>query len=285
MGGESAGVNVLASVARGCQSFRAQLILGEDMTAILLRNATLVDGTVPEPREGCHVAIEDGLIVAVGDGPGSAGEEAQVIDLEGRTLMPGLIDAHVHVTATTLDFARLQSEPASYNAVKARAIMRAMLDRGFTTVRDAGGADWGLAMAVEHGLIEGPRLIYSGRALSQTGGHGDLRPRVWNLDICACCALSWELAVIADGVDAVRRAAREELRRGAKQIKIMASGGVASPRDPVWKSGICNIPTRKSPLRSGRPNPGAPMSWPMPTRRKRSRALCTWACVRSSTAT
>jgi imidazolonepropionase-like amidohydrolase len=109
-----------------------------------------------------------------------------------------------------------------------------MLRRGFTTIRDAAGADWGLAAAIEQGLIDGPRVFFAGRALSQTGGHGDFRPRTWDADHCASCVSGAQFAVIADGVPAVQKAAREELRRGATQIKIMASGGVASPTDPVW---------------------------------------------------
>jgi imidazolonepropionase-like amidohydrolase len=109
-----------------------------------------------------------------------------------------------------------------------------MLQRGFTTVRDAGGADWGLAQAVEAGLVAGPRLFFSGRVLSQTGGHGDFRPRAEPSSLCACQVHSSYFSHVADGVDAVRTAAREELRRGAHQVKIMASGGVASPTDPIW---------------------------------------------------
>jgi imidazolonepropionase-like amidohydrolase len=109
-----------------------------------------------------------------------------------------------------------------------------MLRRGFTTVRDAGGADHGLAQAIDRGLIRGPRLFYSGRVLSQTGGHGDFRPLDHHPTLCACQIHSSAFAHVADGVDAVRRAAREELRRGASQVKVMASGGVASPSDPIW---------------------------------------------------
>jgi imidazolonepropionase-like amidohydrolase len=108
-----------------------------------------------------------------------------------------------------------------------------MLQRGFTTVRDAGGADGGLAEAVEEGLVKGPRIFPSGQALSQTGGHGDLRPRTRAVVTCACCDGGAGIARIADGVAECRRAARDELRKGATQIKIMASGGVASPYDPV----------------------------------------------------
>ena len=203
------------------------------MSRIILHDATLLDGRSAEPREGMAVVVEDDRIVEVADRPVPAGD-GQRIDLGGRTLMPGLIDAHVHLTATSLDLGRLGREPASLTAARARLIAEAMLRRGFTTVRDAAGADWGLALAIEQGLIDGPRVFYAGRALSQTGGHGDFRPRTWDGESCACCSSAAEFAVVADGVAAVRRAAREELRRGAHQIKIMASGGVASPSDPIW---------------------------------------------------
>jgi imidazolonepropionase-like amidohydrolase len=115
--------------------------------------------------------------------------------------------------------------------------MRASLERGFTTLRDVGGADVGLASAMRDGLLIGvPRLFYGGRVISQTGGHGDFRPGDHALDDVACCGCGFHgdhMAIIADGADAVRRAVREELRRGASHIKIMASGGVASPTDPL----------------------------------------------------
>jgi imidazolonepropionase-like amidohydrolase len=106
-----------------------------------------------------------------------------------------------------------------------------MLMRGFTTVRDAGGADWGLAKAIEDGYVVGPRLLFCGHALSQTGGHGDMRGAGESgLDFCFCCA---GLGLVCDGVSEVRRACREEIRRGAHQIKLMVSGGVASPTDRI----------------------------------------------------
>jgi imidazolonepropionase-like amidohydrolase len=133
-----------------------------------------------------------------------------------------------------MNLAAMQSRPLTLVAQEARRVLEAMLRRGFTSVRDAGGADWGLAEAVERGLIRGPRLFHSGRVLSQTGGHGDFRDRGDASQLCACQIHSSGFAHVADGVDAVRKAAREELRRGAKQVKIMASGGVASPADPIW---------------------------------------------------
>ena len=145
--------------------------------------------------------------------------------------MPGLIDAHVHVTAVTADLAALEGWSPAYVTAQAAGVLRGMLDRGFTTVRDVAGADFGLAAAVEEGLLPGPRLLFGGKALSQTGGHGDLRPagRV-ALDQHPCCPT---LTVVADGVPEVRRAAREQLRRGAHHVKVMLSGGVASPTDRI----------------------------------------------------
>jgi len=203
------------------------------MATTIFANAAVLDGTNPERREDWHVLVEDDRIKEVSDRPiASAG--AQTIDLAGRTLMPGLIDAHVHVIAVDAALARLAEQPLTLTSLQAGRVMEGMLARGFTTVRDAGGADGGLAEAVAQGLVRGPRLFPSGQALSQTGGHGDLRPRTRSVVSCACCEYGAGLARIADGVDECRRAARDELRKGATQIKIMASGGVASPYDPIW---------------------------------------------------
>jgi imidazolonepropionase-like amidohydrolase len=146
-----------------------------------------------------------------------------VYDVAGRTLMPGLCDAHVHVTAWSANLAEVERSSPSYTALRAAELMEAMLQRGFTTVRDGGGADYGLAQAVEEGRILGPRLLFCGEGLSQTGGHGDQRQR----------GESHALGHIVDGVDAVRKACREQIRKGAHHIKLMLSGGVASPTDRI----------------------------------------------------
>ena len=203
------------------------------MAAVIFANCAVLDGTRNERREDHHVLVENGRIREVSDRPLDSAA-AEIIDLRGHTLMPGLIDAHVHVVAVDPVLARLAEQPASRVALQAAKVLEDMLQRGFTTIRDAGGADGGLAEAVEEGLVRGPRLFPSGRALSQTGGHGDLRPRTRSVVTCACCEEGAGLARIADGVAECRRAARDELRKGATQIKIMASGGVASPYDPVW---------------------------------------------------
>ncbi|HML11082.1 MAG TPA: amidohydrolase family protein [Stellaceae bacterium] len=203
------------------------------MAAIIFANAAVLDGAHRERREGHHVLVEDERIKEVSERPiASAG--ADVIDLAGRTLMPGLIDAHCHAIAVGANLPRLAEEPITLVTLQAARVLEGMLARGFTTIRDAGGGDGGLAEAVAQGLVRGPRIFPSGRALSQTGGHGDLRPRTLSVQSCACCEYGAGLARIADGVDECRRAARDELRKGATQIKIMASGGVASPYDPIW---------------------------------------------------
>jgi imidazolonepropionase-like amidohydrolase len=177
------------------------------------------------------VLVEDERILEVGDSAQVRSSEGRVVDLRGRTLMPGLIDCHVHVTAASADIARQSEWSPMYLAARAAEIMSGMLQRGFTTVRDAAGGDFGLALAVEEGLFAGPRLIFGGRALSQTGGHADGRSR-------GRTALEpgysyTDLGTICDGVDQVRQAAREEIKRGASHIKLMLSGGVASPTDRV----------------------------------------------------
>ncbi|HMK67974.1 MAG TPA: amidohydrolase family protein, partial [Stellaceae bacterium] len=177
------------------------------MSLIHFRNATVLDCTQPEPRPNCDVVVEHATIREVSDRPIKL-SGAEAIDLKGRTLMPGLIDAHVHAIALGVNLGLLPDVPQSLVALEAGAILEGMLRRGFTTVRDAGGADRGLAEAVERGLVAGPRMLVSGRALSQTGGHGDLRAPTAGFDSCACCQAGAGIARIADGVSEVRRAAR-----------------------------------------------------------------------------
>lgn len=198
----------------------------------LFRNLSLLDPRFEEPRGGCEVLVEAGEIREVADRPIRA-TSAQVVDCGGRTLMPGLIDSHVHVYLSDVNLGMLERVPVSLLAARAVPLMRGMLDRGFTTVRDAGGADWGIREAVESGSLSGPRLFISGRAIGPTGGHSDNRRRTDAQPRCRCCdGLRFTMA-IADGADAVRAAVREELRQGADAIKIMVSGGVASPYDPL----------------------------------------------------
>jgi imidazolonepropionase-like amidohydrolase len=199
---------------------------------ILLQNACVLDAEAEQLLPDRSVLIEDEHIVEVTDAQTLPdGGVDRSIDVHGRTLMPGLIDCHVHVTAVSADLA-LQSEWSPlYVGARAATIMREMLERGFTTVRDAAGGDFGLARAVEEGAIAGPRLIFGGRALSQTGGHGDTRGRGRNAQEQGYSYTS--MSVVCDGVTEVRRAVRDEIKRGAHHIKLMLSGGVASPTDRV----------------------------------------------------
>jgi imidazolonepropionase-like amidohydrolase len=161
-------------------------------------------------------------------------DDARIIDAAGRVVLPGLIDAHVHVVAASHDLVALGLQAPSLLVAQSSQIMRAMLHRGFTSVRDAAGADFGLQEAVQRGLFEGPRLSIAGFPVSQTGGHADMRPKgVRTREMFCSCAGLGLIGAIADGVGEVRRAVREQVRNGANQIKIMAGGGISSPTDPL----------------------------------------------------
>lgn len=201
---------------------------------IVLTDAVLVDGTGADPVEGAAVVVEGDRIRdvlrhgRVGPLPGAV----TTLDCRGLTLLPGLTDAHVHfyaVEANVLEQHRLV--PPSL--VVARALRRAeeCLRQGFTTVRDAGGADYGLREALAEGLYPGPRLLVSGAYLTQTGGHGDLRRRAeWTAPVACAPGM---VGVVADGEAEVRRAVREQIRHGVDQVKVMASGGAMSPADEL----------------------------------------------------
>jgi imidazolonepropionase-like amidohydrolase len=147
--------------------------------------------------------------------------------------MPGLIDCHVHAIHSEVNVRFLEAMPLTLIAARAATRLRAMLDRGFTTVRDTGGADWGIKTAIETGHIVGPRLYIAGQSIGPTGGHSDSRRRTnWGGE-CVCCNGLQFKSAIADGTDEVRKAAREQMRQGADHVKIMMSGGVASPYDPL----------------------------------------------------
>ena len=208
--------------------------------ATLFTNGLFLDVEAASYREG-DLRVEDGMVAETGsrlDAP----NDAQRVDLDGAYVLPGLIDSHVHIMASTPDMAELARWPVSYNAHRTSRLLGEMLDRGFTTVRDMAGADYGTWRALEEGLIRGPRLFYAGRARSQTGGHGDHRGPGEHLRDThpGTC----DLSTVVDGVAEVRRAARDELRRGAHHIKVMAGGGVASPTDRIDSTAILGGRTR-----------------------------------------
>jgi imidazolonepropionase-like amidohydrolase len=199
---------------------------------ILFRNLSLLDPRWNEPRSGYEVLVEGGLIKEVSE-KAIKTSSARKIDCGKRVLMPGLIDCHVHVYLSDVNIRMLEHIPVSLLTARAAPLMLGMLNRGFTTVRDTGGADWGIKEAVEKGHLPGPRLFICGRAIGPTGGHSDARRRTDYGFGCRCCNGMNFVMGVADGVDKVRAAVREELRQGADAIKIMVSGGVASPYDPL----------------------------------------------------
>lgn len=202
------------------------------MSSYLFFGGRFLDPRQNDLRDGVEVLVEGGTVKEVSDRPISAAS-AQRVDLRGRTLMPGMIDAHIHIVMTEVYMQNLADTPLTLLAAKGAAAMRSFLMRGFTTLRDTGGADWGMKAAVEQGLFDGPRLFISGMPISQTGGHGDFRKRTQSDYICACSSGLGAASRIADGVPEMVRAVRDELRKGADQIKIMVSGGVASLLDPL----------------------------------------------------
>jgi len=206
------------------------------MTSYLFTNGKFLAPGETALRGGVEVLIEDGFVREVSDRPIQSAAAIR-IDLRGKTLMPGLVDAHVHVISAMVNVAENAAQPSSLATLRAARVMNGMLMRGFTTVRDLGGAEPGIAVAVEEGLIDGPRVIPCGKALGQTGGHSDFRARADDREGVFAHRVG-SLGRICDGVDAVRRAAREEIKSGARFVKIMANGGVASPNDPIHALGF-----------------------------------------------
>jgi imidazolonepropionase-like amidohydrolase len=202
------------------------------MSQLLFRNFQLLEPEVGALQGGHELLVEGDTVREVSDKPIKA-EKADVVDCGGRTLMPGLIDSHVHVTLSEVNIRYLESIPLTLMTARAARLMLGMINRGFTTVRDTGGADWGLKTAVEQGDIPGPRLFIAGAAIGPTGGHSDPRRRTDFGMRCHCCdAMRFGMRQ-SDGVSEMLKATREQMRQGADHIKIMMSGGVASPYDPL----------------------------------------------------
>jgi imidazolonepropionase-like amidohydrolase len=199
------------------------------MPQTLFTNANLVLDGHAELQLGVDVLVSDGRIASVSTAP-IAAAGATVVDVGGRTLMPGLIDAHAHITGLSLTPKNI-ANPAADIAIASANYLRNCLMDGYTTIREAGGADHATARLLAEGHIVGPRLFYSGKALTQTGGGADFRTPDEEIDPCGHVGPFSNMSVIADGIDQVRKAAREELRKGATQIKLFASGGVVFPAE------------------------------------------------------
>jgi imidazolonepropionase-like amidohydrolase len=195
---------------------------------LTITNGLIFDGLSPELVEG-GIRFADGKIVEIGDV--KVVDDAATFDASGRVIIPGLIDAHFHAYAISLHGDIIEMTPLSYIALAAKYRLEAALRRGFTTVRDVAGGDAGLASAISQGMLLSPRYLYTGAALSQTGGHGDWRSGQFDQ-----CFQGGHMCEIVDGEDEVRRVVRERFRRGAHAIKLLTSGGVISPDDPIGLS-------------------------------------------------
>ncbi|TAJ31567.1 MAG: amidohydrolase family protein [Bosea sp. (in: a-proteobacteria)] len=202
------------------------------MMALHFKNFALLEPEFGELRSGYELLVEGDRVRELSDKP-IRSAAADVIDCGGRTLMPGLIDSHVHVFLSEVYIRTMESMPLTLMTARAVRLMKGMLDRGFTSVRDTGGADWGIKEAVEKGDVAGPRLFIAGAAIGPTGGHSDPRRRTDFGARCHCCNAMAYTMNVSDGVSSVRKSAREQMRLGADHIKIMMSGGVASPYDPL----------------------------------------------------
>jgi imidazolonepropionase-like amidohydrolase len=214
-------------------------------TQVLLENARIFDGFSQDCAEGASVLVEGGTIREVSDRP-IAAPDARRIDVAGKTLMPGLIDLHIHSYFCDLNARLVDERDAPYRTAHAIKKLGHALDSGFTTVRDIGGGDYPLAAAIADGLIRAPRFFYAGKVLSMTGGHVDFRTAGQSQHThgyCSCGTMNWG-GVVVDGVAECLKATREELRRGAHCIKIVASGGVMSPSDPMWMNQFREDETR-----------------------------------------
>jgi imidazolonepropionase-like amidohydrolase len=195
----------------------------------VIRGGRLLDPHHMELRENEALVIQDGIIL---DSSNAANADL-VVEADGQYVLPGFIDAHVHFRLATLNFARLSNWTEVQFGIAMAKLAEETLARGFTTVRDLGGDITGLRRAIAAGMTRGPDTVQANLMITQTGGHGDVESGVLPVPDCACQMRHSAFGVVADGADAVRKAARHVLRAGADFIKIHVSGGVATPMDPL----------------------------------------------------
>lgn len=203
----------------------------------LFRNVRIFDGLAPSLSPSRNLLVRGNVIAEIsGAEIAVVAPDARIIDGGGRTLMPGLIDAHVHMAMSTLPIALMMTADPTYAMLRTGQAAADMLQRGFTAVRDVGGPTFGLKRAIDEGFVDGPRIWPSGATISQTSGHGDFRsvsdlPRS---DVAPLHASErYGYTAVADGVPEVLRRVREQLMQGASQIKLMAGGGASSNYDPL----------------------------------------------------
>ena len=198
----------------------------------IIRDGDMLDTTTMSLVPGQDILIEDGIITEIGHSL-TGDEFDNEIDAKGKYVLPGFIDAHVHFRLGTLNFANLSYWTEVEFGIAMARLCDETIHRGFTTVRDTGGDLTGLLRAIRKGQIQGPDIIRSGQMISQTGGHGDVEGGKRAVPDCACQMRHTAMGIVADGPDAVRKAARHLLRDGSDFLKIHVSGGVASPSDPL----------------------------------------------------
>lgn len=198
---------------------------------LVIRNCHWLDTERMEMRPDATITVEDDRIAAIG--PAESASADQSIDARGQFVIPGLIDAHVHFRLATMDFRKLSIWSEVEYGIAMAKLSRETVHRGFTTVRDLGGDVEGLMRAIKAGMAEGPRIVRAGRMLTQTGGHGDAEGGPRPVPQCACEMRHTAFGIVSDGVDAVRKAARHNLRDGSDFLKVHVSGGVATPSDPL----------------------------------------------------
>ena len=215
---------------------RASAQAANSLRPVVFSNFLLFDGKASALRGGLRLIVEEGRIKALGTKELSPPDGATVIDCRGRTLMPGLIDAHWHTIFAGIPVPALLSGDVGYIMLAAAAEAERTLMRGFTTVRDLGGPSFALKQAIDGGLVAGPRIYPSGAMITPSGGHGDLRPLTDLPRMSGGPPSEIERmggASIADGADEVRLRVREQIMQGASQVKLTGSGGVSSPRTTV----------------------------------------------------
>src|ERR671922_808037 len=168
------------------------------MNQILFRNFNFLDPEDEETRGGYELLVEGDTVKELSSRPIRA-DNALTIDCGRRTLMPGLIDCHVHVFLSEVNIRNLEGIPLTLMTARAIDVLRGMIDRGFTTVRDTGGADWGIKTAVEHGLVVGPRLFIAGQAIGPTGGSSEAPGRTACGSARPCCQPPSSPSATSDG--------------------------------------------------------------------------------------
>src|SRR5215468_10786190 len=230
-------VATLALVAAALASAaRAQGNPPASASAILFQNVRIFDGKGVSLSAPSNVLIKGNIIERISTEPIAAEPGVTAIAGNGRTLMPGLIDAHWHAMLIRANPAQAVNGDVGYNNIAAGVEATDTLMRGFTTVRDVGGPAFGLKSAIDSGIIAGPRIYPSGAVITVTSGHGDFRqltdpPRTIGGMLSRMEQLGG--AMVADSPDEVRVRTREQLMQGASQIKLTAGGGVSSPFSPV----------------------------------------------------